>query len=145
MYREFESGTHLTCEDQPRSGRPPTVNTPKNEERLQRLTSQSHSWTIDDLVKELQLSHGTVWGMLHKLGYRKIGSRYVPHELTSYQRQNKVETCRRHMDRYQSEPSILDRIIAIDETWLRSYDSLNPQSAPGGGFMEKRCMKLCNF
>ncbi len=33
------------------------------------------------------------------------------------------------MDRYQSDPSILDRIIAIDETWLNSYDPLNPQSA----------------
>jgi hypothetical protein len=33
------------------------------------------------------------------------------------------------MDRNQSDPSILYRIIAIGETWLRSYDPLNPQSA----------------
>ena len=75
------------------------------------------------------MSHGTVWEMLHDLGYRKVASRYVPHNLTSSQRQDRLETCQTHLTRYQGDASILDRIIAIDETWLRSYDPLNPQSA----------------
>jgi hypothetical protein len=50
LYREFESGTRLTREDQPRSGRPPTANTPEKEERLQRFISQSRFWSVDDLA-----------------------------------------------------------------------------------------------
>jgi hypothetical protein len=56
LYREFESGTRLTCEDLPRSGRPPDANTPENQEELQRLMSQSRSWAIDDLAASLQMS-----------------------------------------------------------------------------------------
>ena len=56
IYREFESGVRLSCEDLPRSGRPTTANTPENRERLQQLMDQSRAWSIDDLADELQMS-----------------------------------------------------------------------------------------
>jgi hypothetical protein len=28
----------------------------------------------------------------------------------------------KYLNRYQSDPDFLDRLIAIDETWIKSYD-----------------------
>jgi hypothetical protein len=33
-----------------------------------------------------------------------------------------VNASAEHLERYNNNPDILERIIAIDETWLKSYD-----------------------
>ena len=82
LTKQYRSRERKTSEDFPKSGRPPTADTPDNRERLQELMAQSRAWRLDDLVDEFSVSHGSVWHMLHEINYRKVASRYVPHVLT---------------------------------------------------------------
>jgi hypothetical protein len=72
LAHEYQTRQRLSCEDLPRSGRPVTADTPENRETLQALMAQGRAWRIDDLLDELELSHGSVWHMLNEMGYRKL-------------------------------------------------------------------------
>ncbi len=54
-----------------------------------------------------------------------MAARWVPHSLTSQQKELRVNISSEHLQRYQSDPDMLNRIIAIDETWIKSYDPLD--------------------
>jgi hypothetical protein len=53
----------------------------------------------------------------------------VPYELKPEQKELHVNICAEHLQRYNNNPDILERIIAIDETWLKSYDSKDAKSS----------------
>ena len=60
---------------------------------------------------------------------RKIAARWVPHHLTPEQKMERVRVASLLLRRQRREP-FLDRVIAIDETWIRSYEpELKRQSA----------------
>jgi Mn-dependent DtxR family transcriptional regulator len=59
---------------------------------------ESRVWRLEDLADELQVSIRAVSEMLHELGYHKIASRYVPHELTCEQCRNRKEICEMHLN-----------------------------------------------
>ncbi len=46
----------------------------------------------------------------------------MPHDLTPTQKQKRVDICAEHLESYNNDPEFLERIIAIDETLIRSYD-----------------------
>ncbi len=41
----------------------------------------------------------------------------------------RVDACKRNLERYEQDSTLLHRIVAIDETWLRSYDPKDPKTA----------------
>ncbi len=129
MANEYRSGERISCEDLPRSGHPVTADTPKNRERLQELMAQSRTWILDDLPDNLSISVSTVWRMLQDLRYKKIASKYVPHTLTCSQMKARVDACKHNLERYKQNSTLFHRIVAIDETWLRSYDPKDPKTA----------------
>ncbi len=43
--------------------------------------------------------------------------------------QARVDGCKHNLERYEQDSTLLHRIVAIDETWLRSYDSKDPKTA----------------
>ena len=61
---------------------------------------------------------------------RKISAKWVPHALTEQQKWCRYETCI-HLERYQNDgENLLNNIITIDETWVRTYEpELKRQSA----------------
>jgi hypothetical protein len=78
--------------------------------------------TMEGLAAMMGVGYGSVVRIIHAVGANKVTSVWVPHELTEDQR---VLHANIALDQYQSctdDNSILDRIIAIDETWLKSYD-----------------------
>ena len=66
-------------------------------------------WSLQELQAHTGIDQATV--------HKKIWCRY--------------ETCRIHLERYQNEgENLLNNIIAIDETWVRTYEpELKRQSA----------------
>ncbi|PSN53367.1 hypothetical protein C0J52_03804 [Blattella germanica] len=76
------------------------------------------------LATETGIDQATVLTILrHDLYMRKIAAKWVPHTLTEQQKWNRYETCRVNLERYEREGHImLNRIIAIDETWARAYE-----------------------
>jgi hypothetical protein len=63
------------------------------------------------------------------VGAKKIASRWVPHELKPEQKELGVNISAEHLERYNNSPDILERIIAIGETWLKSYDPRDVKSS----------------
>ena len=54
---------------------------------------------------------------------RRIAARWVPHFLTCDQMQERVRLAEEHINRHEKEgETFLNRIVAIDETWLHSYE-----------------------
>jgi len=99
------------------------------QERLQQLLEELDGPRLDDLADELSTSTESVRRMMHELGYRYVLSRWIPHELSRSQLEQRVKTARRNLRQLKAENNLLGRIIAIDETWLPSYMPLTDQQA----------------
>jgi hypothetical protein len=60
--------------------------------------------------------------MLHNnFGMRKVCAKWVPLELTPEQKEVRVMTAHALLSRYKTDPRMLDRVVAIDETWIHCY------------------------
>ena len=75
----------------------------------------------------------TVFRIVKKrLGMQKIASRWVPWDLTEAQRWPRYDAVQTHLQRYGRDgDTFLRCIIALDETWAKSYKpflSANPIS-----------------
>ena len=54
---------------------------------------------------------------------RKVSARWMPHRLTSDQAEHHLEVATHLLSRFDSEgQDFLSIIVAIDETWVRSYE-----------------------
>ena len=78
--------------------------------------------TMEELAAMMGVGYGSVFRLIHELGANKVASVWVPHELTEVQRALRANIASNHYESWHRDNSILDRIIAIDETWLRRYD-----------------------
>ena len=108
--------------DMPRPGRPAvSVDDVHN---VNALVLADRNVTIRELANDVGLAHSTVLYILKKrLKMRKIASKWVPHELTEYQKWLRYDAARTHLERYEREgEAFLRRIITIDETWAKAYE-----------------------
>jgi len=78
------------------------------------------------LAGNLGVSYWSTIRLLEEVGAKKIATIWVPHELTPVQKQKRVDIRVEHLERYNNDSEYLERIIAIDETWIRSYDPKDP-------------------
>jgi len=68
------------------------------------------------LIETLDISTSRTKTLLKIVGAKKVASRWVPHELEPGQKESRVQICSEHLERFNNNPDILRRIIAIDET-----------------------------
>ncbi|MDR3550226.1 MAG: hypothetical protein P4L31_02345 [Candidatus Babeliales bacterium] len=114
----FREG-RMELEDAPRFGRPVSETNEENIELVRSVIEADPHSTFDDIEVETELSHSTIENIIHDhLKMRKITSRWVPHELTSRQKQERVRICRENLDRLLSDSWRLHNIITGDETWI---------------------------
>lgn len=121
-YGDFKQGIRTDVSDLPRPGRPREATTEENKEMIRQLILESDGMRTEDLLYETKLSHTSLLRLLKEIGAKKLKSRWIPHELTQRQQQARRNIAGKHLTRYQTERGFLDKIIAIDETWLKSYD-----------------------
>ena len=75
--------------------------------------------SIDYIATILDISHGSVDAILKQhLGLRKITSRWVPHQLTNEQRQQRVNICVENLRKIENGTWRLCDIVTGDETWI---------------------------
>jgi len=109
----------MEIEDNPRSGRPVTGPTEENIQEVRSLIEQDPHSTYDDIEAETSLSRGTIETIIHQyLELRKITSRWVPHQLTPDQKQERVNICKENLKRFREGSGRLCDIITGDETWI---------------------------
>ena len=114
----------MSIEDKERSGRPVSVINQEHEERVQELLEEDRRITCDEIATEIGIIHGSVYKILtDNLGKRKVTARRVPHRLTEDQKPSRYRIAVQLRRRYHKEgESFIQRIVAIDETWIRSYE-----------------------
>ena len=110
--------------DAHRAGRTMTATDSFNTEQLERSFKSDRRITCEETAQELE-SVGSVHTILrNNLKMRKVSARWVPHRLTSDQAERRFEVATHLLSRFDSEgQDVLSRIVAIDETWVRSYET----------------------
>jgi len=88
----FSSGDS-DVKDKPRSGRPCTIVTPRNKERLDQLICTNWRITTRELCMELNIGRNVLEAMVATLEYCKICARWVPRMLTQEHKEHRMQVC----------------------------------------------------
>lgn len=109
----------MEIEDDPRSGRPVTELTEENIQAVQRIIEKDPHSTYDDIEEDTSLSRGTIQTIIHShLKLKKVTSRWVPHELTPEQKQQRMKICQENLEKFREGSGRLCDIVTGDETWI---------------------------
>ena len=109
----------MELEDNSRSGRPVTGPTEENIEKVRKIIEQDPHCTYVEIEEETSLSNGTITKIIHDhLKLRKVTSRWVPHNLTIDQKQQRVNICRENLKRFREGSARVSDIVTGDETWI---------------------------
>jgi transposase len=126
-YEMFESGRTKT-EDEVRSGRPKTATDDQHKDQMWQLLAESRSWTTIELAGILEVSKESARKILKDdFGMHKVCAKWVPRDLTPEQRWVREMTADSLLSRFKTDPSMLDCVLAIDETWFRCYEPRKKQ------------------
>ena len=95
--------------------------------------------TVEELARELHVTHSTVHRHLQDLGYVSKLGKWVLHALTPQQKQQRVDMCSSLLSRHRREP-FLDRLVTEDEKWVLYHNITRKQQwVPKGG--RRDCVK----
>ena len=113
---------HECVEHMPQSGHPPVND--ENVQLVSALVEVDRNVTICQLEQDTGLAHSTVLHILKDLlKMRKIAFKWVLHDLIDMHKWQRYDAFRMHLQHYECEgEAFLRRIIAIDETWAKSYE-----------------------
>ena len=120
-YARFRGGRE-DVKDDARSGRPSTARTDENVESVRRLLTEDRRTTLQMIPDRLNIGKETVRRIVTEdLGKRKICARFVPHALTTDQKQECIVYCQDLLLMGQDE-CFWENIITGDEAWCFAYD-----------------------
>jgi len=111
-FKRFRSGDFNT-EDKERSGRPKTI----EDADLQALLDEDNTQAQDQLAKALNMIRQGISKRLHAMGKIQKEGKWVPHELTERQMENRRTTFEILFLRHERK-SFLHRIVTADEKWI---------------------------
>ena len=108
--------------DDAKSGRSSTARTDKNVESVCCLLTEDCRTTLQMIADRLNIGKETVRRIVTEdLGKRKICARFVPHALTTEQKQEHIVFCQDLLLMGQDE-RFWENIITGDETWCFAYN-----------------------
>ena len=116
LYKEFNERSRLSSEEAHREGRPRTLTDEFHKEKLKELILEDHNWGTFEYAETLGISYWATRKLLKEIGAKKIATRWVPYQLTPAQKNSRADICTEHLERYNNDHGMLDRIIAIDES-----------------------------
>ncbi|GBP38515.1 Putative uncharacterized protein FLJ37770 [Eumeta japonica] len=128
--RLFQQGRE-SCEDDPRPGRPVTLVTEENIRKIEKLVLVDRRIKLWQIAEELQISKERVREIIHEhMNMRKISARWVPKMLTPFDKQRRLQTSKDFLELVGDNiDEICDRIVTVDETWVRQYDPESKQES----------------
>jgi hypothetical protein len=104
-------------EDDPLSGRPASVRTSTNVERVRAFIRQDQCLTIRMIVDELNIHECTVHQILTQdLNMRTVCAKTVPKNLDDDPRARRNEASAEMLERLETELDFLTRVITSDES-----------------------------
>lgn len=121
-HKRFREGLEET-EDAHRSGRPSTSRTEENVERVRQMVRNDRRLTVRMIASSLDINRDCVWKIITEdLGMRKICAKMVPRLLNDDQKERRTQVCQDIIERLETEPDLLGKVITGDESWIFEYD-----------------------
>jgi hypothetical protein len=121
-HKDFVNGREMV-EDEP-YGRPASVRTSTNVERVRSFIRQHRRLTIRITADKLNINDCTVHQIVTRdLNMRKVCARMVPKYSIDDQKGRRNEVSAEMLERLETEPDFLNRVLTGDESWLFEYDS----------------------
>lgn len=95
-------------------------------DQIKDLLAQTRTWTCLELSNRVDASKATVHKYLTQdLQMKKLLSKWIPHFLTEEQKEHRVLACKINLELLSKDNSLINRTLAIDESWLSLY--MEPQ------------------
>lgn len=128
-YCNFKNG-RTSVFDEPRPGRPTSVRNDENAVLVRSLIEDNRKITIRSIAEETDLSFGTVQKIITvDLDMIRVAAKFVPKMLTREQKANRKDVCENLTEMLNTEPDLLQKIIAGDESWCFAYDPLTKRQS----------------
>ena len=116
--RLFKAGRD-NLKDDLRSGRPVTSLTQENIQLVRDIIEDNPYVTYTEIEAQTSLYPPTIHSIIHDhLRLRKVASRYIPHELTLKNNQERVRICQKNLAMLEDGKWRLCDIITGDESWF---------------------------
>jgi len=117
-YERFKSGREAVKDDA-RPGRPSTSKTDENVDEIRQLLIENRKLTIREIAETTNIWFGSVHSILREdLGLRRVTARLVPKELNFVQKLHRAEISKEMVSMVDFDPTVIQRIITGDETWV---------------------------
>ena len=122
-HKQFKNGRKFPG-DLARSGRPKTSRLPAAIQQVNTLIQGDCRMGIHRISKELSVSYGTVFTILHKdLQLKKKAAKFIPHVLTPAQRENRSDFALDFVDRFTGVfCRNLSWVVTFDEAWFHLHE-----------------------
>ncbi|GBP29545.1 Histone-lysine N-methyltransferase SETMAR [Eumeta japonica] len=98
---------------------------------MEKLVLADRRIKLWQIAEDLQISKERVGEIIHELmNMRKISARWVPKMLTPFDKQRRLQTSKDFLELVGDNiDEICDRIVSMDETWVRQYDPESKQES----------------
>ena len=121
-HREFEGGTRSSLDDGRlgHSGRKRRVSTEDNINSIRNAVEEDPHVTIDNLVQQFNISHGTVHSILTvNLHLKSLCSKWIPYHLNDQQKLNRLEAAQQWVNFFSKRRTNYHHVVFIDEKWFQ--------------------------
>ncbi|CAF1347760.1 unnamed protein product [Rotaria sordida] len=106
-------------EDKARPSRPTTETTSENIEQIRLLIDDDPYLTVEELQEQTNLSYDTIHRIITSyLNLRKVTARYIPKDLTDFQRAERVRIFKENLSKFLQGAWRLCDIITGDKSWF---------------------------
>ncbi|GFS71524.1 histone-lysine N-methyltransferase SETMAR [Nephila pilipes] len=115
-FARFRDGREAMDDDE-RCGRPRSSRTDENVEIVQALVRSDRRMTIEMIAESLNMSVGSVFTiMTEDLKKKKLCARFVPHTLTTEQKEHRIASSEDLIAAADEDPNFLKTIVTGDES-----------------------------
>ena len=102
-------------EDLPRSGRPSTSSTEVNIRQVKEIVTENPHSSLSEMAAQVSVSHESIHTILNNhLDLKHVAARLVPKDLNFLQKPNRIRVGEDKLDRVNSDPTFMKRIITGD-------------------------------
>jgi hypothetical protein len=111
-----------TVEDEQRSGRPASVRTRTNVDRVGAFIRQDRRLMMRIIADEININECTVHQVVTRdLNMRTVCAKMVPENLNDDQKAHRNEVSAEMLQRLETEPDFVNGVVTGDESWFLEY------------------------
>ena len=121
-HKRFKEGRESVRDDE-RCGKSKEVRTPELMGQIKNFMDKDRRVCIETISAQFDVSVGTVHTIIREeLKMQKICAKFSPRVLREDQKERRCQDSREMVELINSDPAVLDALVAYDESWIYFYD-----------------------